>query len=437
MLCIQNDMSRKILFGLETFLPNHQGGTELYALSLARELRKRGDAIEFISPNFEENSVSYEFEGFKIRRFKVPRKVSAGQMNGRSLPGGFSSAIAEIRRASPDIFHLHSLTRSLGGVHLQAIKNMGIKTLLTPHLAGNFCVRGDLRLFGKETCDGFVRGQRCLSCYAASRGIKDQLAKPVGGIVNVAVRTPLLASTIPASLHLVAFKLKELGRVADFADAVVALSSWIETLMHTNGIVNTRVVRQAVAPEFLDKRFQRLPRKDDGILRVGYVGRVHPIKGLHWLLDSVAQLNGEKIIFHIVASSSSEDQYSQEQAAKAKKMPCVIWEENLSQAEVQKRMTNWDVLCVPSASEMAPLVILEAAACCLPVLGSNIPAVTDMVEDGVNGLLFPVGDVSALTRTFRRLAGDSSLLKQLAEGVLPPRSFAAVAEEMQEIYDSL
>jgi len=52
-------MPKSILFALESFLPGSSGGTELYALNLARELRKRGVEIEFITPAFEHmNSTS-------------------------------------------------------------------------------------------------------------------------------------------------------------------------------------------------------------------------------------------------------------------------------------------------------------------------------------------------------------------------------------------
>jgi len=62
-----------------------------------------------------------------------------------------------------------------------------------------------------------------------------------------------------------------------------------------------------------------------------------------------------------------------------------------------------DILCLPSYREGFGMSIIEAAACGLPAVASRIYGITDAVADGETGLLFPAGDVSALTRSLMDL----------------------------------
>ena len=63
-----------------------------------------------------------------------------------------------------------------------------------------------------------------------------------------------------------------------------------------------------------------------------------------------------------------------------------------------------DVYVLPSSREGLPLALLEAMACGLPCIASRLPGSTDaIIEDGVNGVLIPPGDVVALSAALARL----------------------------------
>ena len=76
-----------------------------------------------------------------------------------------------------------------------------------------------------------------------------------------------------------------------------------------------------------------------------------------------------------------------------------------------------DVAILPSHREGFPRAFLEAAACGLPLLGSDVPGVREIVVDGVNGLLFSRGDFRDIAskiekiyvgHEFRQSAGRAS-----------------------------
>jgi len=59
------------------------------------------------------------------------------------------------------------------------------------------------------------------------------------------------------------------------------------------------------------------------------------------------------------------------------------------------------------------MTIIEAAACGVPAVASRIYGITDAVEDGKTGLLFPAGDVSALTQALLKLIMENELRQQM------------------------
>ena len=57
-----------------------------------------------------------------------------------------------------------------------------------------------------------------------------------------------------------------------------------------------------------------------------------------------------------------------------------------------------DILCLPSYKEGFGSIVIDAAAQGLPAIGSNIPGLVDSIQDGQTGVLFPAGNVEALTK---------------------------------------
>lgn len=84
-----------------------------------------------------------------------------------------------------------------------------------------------------------------------------------------------------------------------------------------------------------------------------------------------------------------------------------------------ENMPDWywaaDAVVSASRSEGLPFHIMEAMYMGLPVVVSNVKGHTDLVEDGVTGLLYPYGDSAACAERIVRLAGSSELRKRLGE----------------------
>ena len=72
-----------------------------------------------------------------------------------------------------------------------------------------------------------------------------------------------------------------------------------------------------------------------------------------------------------------------------------------------------DVFCLPSVHEGLPLTILEAMACGVPVVGSDVLGINEVVTDNVNGLLFSSGDETMLADKIKMIIRSDLLRTRL------------------------
>ena len=69
-------------------------------------------------------------------------------------------------------------------------------------------------------------------------------------------------------------------------------------------------------------------------------------------------------------------------------------------------LAQTDIAILPSYGEGVPRSLLEAAACGLPLIATDVPGCREIVQPGVNGLLVPPKDASALAAAIRQLYHD-------------------------------
>jgi glycosyltransferase involved in cell wall biosynthesis len=106
--------------------------------------------------------------------------------------------------------------------------------------------------------------------------------------------------------------------------------------------------------------------------------------------------------------------------------------------EVVGVMANYDLIAVPSRwLETGPLVVLEAFAAGVPVLGAKLGGIAELVRDGVDGVLVAPDDAAAWAVAIDRLAEDRRAAEALRARITPPRTMDAVADDMATIYTQI
>ena len=98
-----------------------------------------------------------------------------------------------------------------------------------------------------------------------------------------------------------------------------------------------------------------------------------------------------------------------------------------------------DVFVMPSVRESQGVALLEAMACGLPSIASRLPGATDvLIEDGVNGRLFPVDDEAALAAALRDALDDrpraAAMGARARESVVARYDIAEAAERWRAAY---
>ena len=170
-----------------------------------------------------------------------------------------------------------------------------------------------------------------------------------------------------------------------------------------------RIIHCGVDPALYDRPAgPPLPARRPDEIRLVFVGRLAPVKGLRVLLEALAQLTEELPQLHLVLVGDGPDRANLEAAA-APLGDSVTFTGYLSQAEVAQAMQGADICVLPSFAEGVPVVLMEAMASRKPVVATQVAGVGELVEDGENGFIVPPGDMEMLADRIRTLAGDAKL----------------------------
>jgi glycosyltransferase involved in cell wall biosynthesis len=171
-----------------------------------------------------------------------------------------------------------------------------------------------------------------------------------------------------------------------------------------------------------------------GPLRVLAVGRLVRKKGFDLLLDALAALSARGVAVTARVVGAGEEHAPLVAAAARLDAGTVVLEGALPPAAVLERLRDWaDVLVVPSRVEPdgdrdgLPNVLGEAMACGVPVVGTPVGGILEMLEDGRNGAVVPAEDAGALADALGRLAADPALCRRLG---------AAGRERAEEVFDA-
>lgn len=206
---------------------------------------------------------------------------------------------------------------------------------------------------------------------------------------------------------------------------------------------NETVTALLYPPVDLDKFKPSTARREDGgELRLVAVGNINPLKGYHDLIAALANLDALDTPWRLdIAGAKLETA-----ADYLGELEAAIKRHGLEQRitflgavdDVAALLPNHDIFIMCSRTESGPMVLLEAMACGLPPVATDVGFVREVVTDGESGLIVPPNNSPALAAAIRRMIEDSDFRQQLAtkvrHAIAPPYTIAGAALAHDDVY---
>lgn len=445
---------------IHAFPPESVGGSELYLLNLCHELIKRHEVTVFYriarSDLPEYLVVRDNYEGLPVVKLnRTFRGVRSFEQIYRDdmIDREFGRFLDEVR---PDLVHIHHLT-CLSTTMLVEAKKRDIPVLYTHHDFWWMCHLGQLLKPGLERCEGPSR-EDCLTCllpqllpYTPTYGVMvrgyqtagpaiQRLLAPLKGLAKRAFQWLSRNGSSDADGFSVEVekRLQHFREMLGLVDLFISPSGWLRDRFVQWGMSPAQLV--LLRNGYATDRFADYRRTPSSRLRFGYIGNLLLSKGVHVLAEAFngieddgveLKIYGEFVPYHFFPSY---DEYLKKLISN----PRIRLMGGYRHHDIARILGEIDVLVVPSIwYENSPLTIQEAFLAGIPIVTSNIGGMAELVQDGVNGLLFKVGDSQDLQRVLRRLIEHRELLGQLSKGIPAVIPMERHAAELEVLYESV
>jgi len=160
-------------------------------------------------------------------------------------------------------------------------------------------------------------------------------------------------------------------------------------------------------------RFAPAPRAARQMRNVLYVGRLSEEKNLGAIVDAAARLAGRfELRITFVGDGPARARLEADASRRGVAAGFVPVVEH---RRVPTYLTDADVFVLPSYTEGHPKILLEAMSAGVPCVASDVGGNRAIIEPGVTGLLFDLGDPGALAGAMARVLGDPACARALGE----------------------
>lgn len=303
----------------------------------------------------------------------------------------YSEILDVIKHELPDLVHVHNFFPTITPAVFFAAKAAGLPVVHTLHNFRLLCPSGSLFIQGKVDETALTRGPYFA---ALKRPYRNSL------VGSLAVARMIAAHNSRGTWHTV-------------VDRFIAMTEFARQTFARAGFPRERL---AVKPHFVADPLVT-SRQRSGAL---FVGRLSAAKGFPVLMEAWRNLDtpltivGEDIDGLACAMNNRSIKFCGPQPP----------------SKVLDLMASSEVLVFPSmAYESFGLVLIEALACGLPIVASDIAGVSEIVDDGLTGRLVPPGDAQALAAAVTDVVGEKGRkMRDLARAAYaqrfsPPRAY--------------
>lgn len=406
----------KILIGVHQFFPKFYAGTERYALNIAKYLKKLGNYVKIFTYSLSDEDCSegnnknmiikeYEFENIPVVAVRHKKPVDfTFDLEEVNL---FKEALHIMSKEEFDIFHCAHPYRI--DAALKAASNLGIKTVLMLTDYWLICPLGIMLRADNTICSGPDYGRKCIKhCFIAKN------------IIDMEER------------------IKHVETLLDCVDVILSPSKFLIKMFCLNrAILSDRFKLSRHGFDYSKKKYHNFVKKE-GPLTFGFIGTIQYHKGVHVLVEAFKKVKAYNIKLKIWGGDFGERLYFEKVRKMSSKDKRIEMLGQYDFNDIDNVLKNIDVIVVPSIwYENAPLTITTSHAYGIPVIASDVGGMAEMVEDGVNGLTFKVGDANDLAKKISLFIDDDSLIDKFSKNIQYPIRLEEEVLNMQRLYKEL
>lgn len=358
-----------------------RGGAEAYMLDVADLQRAAGHEVAFFAMRYPENMPSPYERWFPSQVDFEPAPASiAGKVEGAGRLLWSTSAMRGmeqvIKAFRPDLVHLHNIYHQLSPSILRPVRRHGIPAVMTLHDYKLVC----------PTYRFLDHGEICEACIAR------RFWEPIARRCN--------AGSLPASaLNAAELTLHTFGRAYAPVGIFSCPSQFLLGKMRAGKVYPDRL---RWVPNFVDVS-TAVPKDQPGG-PVIFAGRLSHEKGVDVLVDAVAKVPGLELE---IAGDGPDRENLERLSAERGLGERVRFHGRVATGRLQELLRASSVSVVPSRwYENMPLAVLEAFGAGLPVVGTSLGGVPELITPGADGEIVPANDPEALAAVLAPLAAD-------------------------------
>lgn len=449
----------KILLPVHVFFPDHFYGTETYTLELAKQFIAHGhQPVVLTATSYGEKGSGKEYCRYEYDNVPVycidlnlkPHNRFKDTYYRQDLAVLVKKMISEI---DPDIAHVTHLINHSSAL-LEVLRDLDIPTVATLTDFFGICLNNKLERYDGRLCQGpNRRSTNCLACYFRAVGALElkkgvanilekhsSLLRPAASVLYWLTRVPgFRQGALAGHITDVTSRLHILHYLYSVYEKMIAPTDFLYGAYAENRFYPARLKKINFGINLDLVQGYREPRqKKDSHIRFGYIGQITAHKGVDLLVKAFSKLKGNSSSLVVYGPSNQDGPYMDDLMQLSQNVDQIEFKSTFPQTELAGRLSEMDVLVVPSRwYENSPLVLLYALATRTPVIVTDVKGMTEFVKDGFNGYTFKKDSVNHLLSVMQKIVDDPSCINRLSGNANYLKSVSDHTEDVLAIYEQL
>jgi glycosyltransferase involved in cell wall biosynthesis len=420
-------------------------GTEVLTLGLARGLMSKGHTVEVLAghPEYDLSHkhapwiTTDQYEDITVHRLHFGlSKWKANRYLAIHEPKRISLIKTLVNRFKPDIVHFNHLIGFTSEI-IPEIRGMNIPVLFTPTDFWTICPRFTMyNACTRGVCINKDDPVDCLQCLKP-------MPRPL---------TRLLYQVSQGSLRKMHWKIDSINLLTNRTKTTMYHINQSNRMFLSTQFLKDVLVKHGANEALINVipygvNLETLPDPlpvpkifcNEEPLRLGYIGTLSDYKSPHTIVGAISYLNKKKdcVSVSLYGSFIKNDPYPKRLLKMIREQGSIArLKGTFPNERIGNILQSFHVLIIPSTwYESSPLVLISALNAGLPVIVSDLGGLTEALEGGKYGLIYPPGDSQALARIILNILENPDSLQKLRKNLSDfKRSVADYTNDVEKHY---